>query len=46
MPLPLVSDFRDLSKEHNAPYCPLPELVRTLRGLLDVVRALVPLGVF
>lgn len=32
---------------HSGPYytC-LPELVSTLRGLLDVVRALVPLGVF
>lgn len=31
---------------HTGPVTGLPELVSTLRGLLDVVRALVPLGVF
>lgn len=38
-----------LSKAHKGTLVPmthLPELVSTLRGLLDVVRALVPLGVF
>lgn len=37
-----------LPKAHKGPLAPatcLPELVSTLRGLLDVVRALVPLGV-
>lgn len=38
-----------LPKAHKGMLVPmthLPELVSTLRGLLDVVRALVPLGVF
>lgn len=44
--IPLSWDSAQGTQDTLALITRLPELVSTLRGLLDVVRALVPLGVF
>lgn len=46
MAYPSLGILPEAHKGTLVPTAHLPELVSTLRGLLDVVRALVPLGVF